>query len=116
MGKQTRSKKSESAIGKGKAPNKLLTLGDMLEEYICLKEQKVILSQEKIRLEQEKFRVQTLLRGMQDAMNAYNGGGPSASAAAPLPSSVVMPTLPAGTIMASPAGKIFLIILHPIRS
>ena len=47
----------------------------MLEEYICLKEQKVMLDHEKSCLEQEKFRVQTLLRGMQDAMNAYNSGG-----------------------------------------
>lgn len=47
----------------------------MLEEYICLKEQKVMMDHEKSCLEQEKFRVQTLLRGMQDAMNAYNSGG-----------------------------------------
>lgn len=34
-----------------------------------------MLEREKIRLDQEKFRVQTLLQGMQDAMNAYNAGG-----------------------------------------
>ncbi|XP_059667899.1 uncharacterized protein LOC132313229 isoform X2 [Cornus florida] len=54
------------------APKSLLSLGAMLDEYICLKEQKVMMDQDKHRLEQEKFRVQTLLRGMQDAMNAYN--------------------------------------------
>ncbi|MFS8013878.1 hypothetical protein Hanom_Chr15g01338171 [Helianthus anomalus] len=123
MGKQTRSRKSDNVIGKGKvtpvqvafivdrylsdnnfvrtrstfrteashliskspvneAPKSLLSLGDMLDEYICLKEQKVLLNQEKLRLDQEKFRVQTLLRGMQDAMNAYT----TTSTAAPLPS------------------------------
>ena len=53
----------------------------MLEEYICLKEQKVIVDQEKARLEQEKFRVQALLQGMQSVMNAYNA---SATASVPM--------------------------------
>ncbi|KAI3819063.1 hypothetical protein L1987_12885 [Smallanthus sonchifolius] len=132
MGKQTKSRKPDGVIGKGKvtpvqvafivdrylsdnnfvrtrstfrteashliskspvneAPKSLLSLGDMLDEYICLKEQKVMLNQEKNRLEQEKFRVQTLLRGMQDVMNAYNHGGSSASVAAPLPSPMLRP-------------------------
>lgn len=47
----------------------------MLNEYISLKEQKVTVDQEGIRLEQENWRIQTLLRGMQEAMNAYNSGG-----------------------------------------
>ncbi|OMO97390.1 hypothetical protein COLO4_14650 [Corchorus olitorius] len=55
------------------APKSLLSLGAMLDEYICLKEQKVIVEQEKARVEQEKCRVQTLLQGMQCVMNAYNG-------------------------------------------
>ncbi|XP_021290024.1 uncharacterized protein LOC110420932 [Herrania umbratica] len=62
------------------APKSLLSLGAMLDEYICLKERKVMLEQEKARLEQEKCRVQTLLQGMQSVMNAYN-----ASATASLP-------------------------------
>ncbi|KAA8516340.1 hypothetical protein F0562_016633 [Nyssa sinensis] len=57
------------------APKTLLSLGAMLDEYICLKEEKVMLDQEKCRLEQEKFRVQTLLRGMQNVMNSYNAAG-----------------------------------------
>lgn len=44
----------------------------MLNEYICLKEQKVMLDQERARMDQEKLRVQTLLNGMQDVMNTYN--------------------------------------------
>ncbi|KAL4557948.1 hypothetical protein LXL04_036143 [Taraxacum kok-saghyz] len=82
-------------------PKSLLALGDMLEEYISLKEQKVILGHENSRLEQEKFRVQTLLRGMQDVMNAYSGGG----ASAPLQPPVATPALPAGTFTASPAAS-----------
>ncbi|OMO66520.1 hypothetical protein CCACVL1_21101 [Corchorus capsularis] len=62
------------------APKSLLSLGAMLDEYICLKEQKVIVEQEKARVEQEKCRVQTLLQGMQCVMNAYN-----ANAAASVP-------------------------------
>ncbi|OVA17718.1 hypothetical protein BVC80_1835g94 [Macleaya cordata] len=57
------------------APKSLLSLGAILDEYICLKEQKVMLDQEKSRVEQEKFRVETLLQGMQDVMHAYNSGG-----------------------------------------
>ncbi|XVE76486.1 hypothetical protein DITRI_Ditri12bG0177000 [Diplodiscus trichospermus] len=63
------------------APKSLLSLGAMLDEYICLKEQKVIVEQEKVRLEQEKCRVQSLLQGMQSVMNAYNA---SATASVPM--------------------------------
>ncbi|KAJ1437319.1 hypothetical protein SESBI_03646 [Sesbania bispinosa] len=57
------------------APKSLLTLGEMLDEYICLKEQKVILDQEKVLVEQENNRVQMLLQGMQNVMTAYNASG-----------------------------------------
>ncbi|KAL5991613.1 hypothetical protein ACLOJK_012522 [Asimina triloba] len=62
------------------APKSLLSLGAMLDEYICLKEQKVF-------LDQEKFRVERLLQGMQDVMNAYN----SARSIVPLPTSTPTP-------------------------
>ncbi|KAB1224286.1 hypothetical protein CJ030_MR2G000918 [Morella rubra] len=57
------------------APKSLLSLEAMLNEYICLKEQKVMVDQERLRLEQEKSRVQTLLQGMQAVMNTYNASG-----------------------------------------
>ncbi|XP_039009017.1 uncharacterized protein LOC120137304 [Hibiscus syriacus] len=63
------------------APKSLLSLGAMLDEYICLKEQKVFVEQERARLEQEKCRVQSLLQGMQSVMNAYNA---SATASVPM--------------------------------
>lgn len=50
----------------------MLSLDAMLNEYISLKEQKVTMDQERVQLEQERWRIQTLLQGMQDAMNAYN--------------------------------------------
>ncbi|XP_031128890.1 uncharacterized protein LOC116030715 [Ipomoea triloba] len=53
---------------------KVLSLGELLDEYIRLKEQKLLMDQERGNLEQEKFRLQNLLKGMQDAMNAYNAG------------------------------------------
>lgn len=54
------------------APKSLLSLGELLDEYIWLKEQKVVIEQEKTGLAQEKSRVQSLLQGMQDLMNVYN--------------------------------------------
>ncbi|KAL2336964.1 hypothetical protein Fmac_011410 [Flemingia macrophylla] len=57
------------------APKSLLTLGEMLDEYICLKEQKVMLDQERVVMEQEKSRVQMLLQGMHNVMTAYNASG-----------------------------------------
>ncbi|XP_061336655.1 uncharacterized protein LOC133283757 [Gastrolobium bilobum] len=53
-------------------PKSLLSLGEMLDEYICLKEQKVMVDRERVLVEQEKNRVQMLLQGMQNVMNAYN--------------------------------------------
>nr|GEU72735.1 hypothetical protein [Tanacetum cinerariifolium] len=74
------------------APRSLLSLGDMLDEYICLKEQKIIISQDKTRLDHEKLKVQNLLKGMQDVMNTYNDNVPSSSAP---PAPVVMTVAPA---------------------
>ncbi|KAF8042053.1 hypothetical protein BT93_A0601 [Corymbia citriodora subsp. variegata] len=56
------------------APKGLLSLDEMLNEYITLKEQKVAVDQERAQLEQERWRIQALLQGMQDAMSAYNAG------------------------------------------
>ncbi|XP_057498143.1 uncharacterized protein LOC130782758 [Actinidia eriantha] len=82
------------------APKSLLSLGAILDEYIHLKGQKVTLDQEKWRLEHEKFRVQTLLRGMQDAMNAYNASG---SATTPPPSVISSAAVTSTTMISSPA-------------
>ncbi|PON43352.1 myosin-M heavy protein [Parasponia andersonii] len=67
----------------------ILSLGEIINEYISLKGQKLMVDQERVRLEQEKFRVQTLLQSMQNAMSAYNAGGsssvPAISSVAPKP-------------------------------
>ncbi|XP_024956028.1 uncharacterized protein LOC102609016 isoform X2 [Citrus sinensis] len=78
------------------APKSLLSLAAMLNEYVCLKEQKVMLEQERARLDQEKLRVQTLLYGMQDVMNAYNASSSTppmiqAPVARPAQPTVVVP-------------------------
>nr|XP_011466508.1 PREDICTED: uncharacterized protein LOC101299605 isoform X1 [Fragaria vesca subsp. vesca] len=57
------------------APKSLLSLSEILNEYIELKEQKVLLDHEKARVEQEKTRLETLLNGLQNSMNIYNAGG-----------------------------------------
>ncbi|KAJ7950218.1 Myosin-M heavy protein [Quillaja saponaria] len=79
------------------APNNLLSLGDMLNEYISLKEQKVMVDQERIRVEEEKCRIQMMLQGMQNVMNAYNASGipytPNISAPAKVHSVAVVPQL-----------------------
>lgn len=56
-------------------PKSLLSLSEILNEYIALKEQKVLLDHDKVRVEQEKSRVQTLLNGLQNSMNIYNATG-----------------------------------------
>ncbi|KAK9920500.1 hypothetical protein M0R45_029055 [Rubus argutus] len=56
-------------------PKSLLSLSEILNEYIALKEQKVLLDHEKVRVEQEKSRVQALLNGLQNSMNIYNATG-----------------------------------------
>ncbi|KAJ8551076.1 hypothetical protein K7X08_000446 [Anisodus acutangulus] len=84
------------------APRSLLSLGDMLDEYISLKEQKVFLDQEKCRMDHEKTRVQNLLSGMQHVMNAYNASTnltppSSIAAAASMPKSGALPSIVNGS-------------------
>ncbi|XP_021834611.1 uncharacterized protein LOC110774388 [Prunus avium] len=89
------------------APKSLLSLAEILNEYICLKEQKVILDQEKVRVEQEKTRVQTLLKGMQGVMNTYNASGNPAAISTAGPASAPKPMLMASHLNpsnGSPAG------------
>ncbi|XP_015165065.1 uncharacterized protein [Solanum tuberosum] len=68
-----------SKLPVNEAPRSLLSLGAMLDEYICLKEQKVFLGQ-------EKLQVQNLLRGMQEVMNGYNASA-TLLLSAPVPAS-----------------------------
>ncbi|GAB4856841.1 hypothetical protein Ancab_014760 [Ancistrocladus abbreviatus] len=82
------------------APKSLLSLGAMLDEYISLKEQKVLLDQEKCQLEQEKYRIQTLLQGMQEAMNSYNSG----ASCSVTPSPTIVSSVTAKPMVISPAG------------
>ncbi|TKY63394.1 hypothetical protein E2542_SST13265 [Spatholobus suberectus] len=49
-----------------------LSLGEMLDEYLWLKEQKVMMDQQRVVVMQEKNRVQMLLQGMQNVINAFN--------------------------------------------
>ncbi|CAH9130580.1 unnamed protein product [Cuscuta epithymum] len=72
---------------------KVLSLGELLDEYISLKGQKLAIDQERGHLEQEKLRLQNLLKGMQDVMNAYNG---SANLNTPPPPLVSPSPFPAG--------------------
>ncbi|XP_030537208.1 uncharacterized protein LOC115745767 isoform X2 [Rhodamnia argentea] len=89
------------------APKGLLSLDAMLNEYISLKEQKVTVDQERVQLEQERWRIQTLLQGMQDAMNAYNAGaGPPTPTTiqAPPVASLVVAHPPSNPSSGSPTG------------
>ncbi|XP_043697583.1 uncharacterized protein LOC122648435, partial [Telopea speciosissima] len=89
------------------APKSLLSLAAILDEYICLKEQKVMFEQEKRWVEQEKCRVETLMKGMQSVMQAYSSAGNTSlsltSATAPKSMSLI---LPSDRNTASPAGTI----------
>ncbi|XP_039145715.1 uncharacterized protein LOC120282949 [Dioscorea cayenensis subsp. rotundata] len=90
--------KSEAAdlfsktLGK-EAPKGLMGLGDILDEYISLKEQRLMVDQEKRRLEMA-------LRGIQDVMRVYYSAGAVSTS---LPSSP--PLLP--NVMAISTGPFF---------
>lgn len=90
------------------APKSLLSLGAMLNEYVCLKEQRVMMDQERVRLDQEKFRVQTLLQGMQNIMNVYNSNGSQSVPSIPTGASKPMVVLPQSQpVSGPPAGTFF---------
>ncbi|RHN46330.1 hypothetical protein MtrunA17_Chr7g0241081 [Medicago truncatula] len=65
-----------------KEQKSLITLDEMLDAYISLKEHKIMMDQEKFMLAQEKNQVQNLLQGLHDVMTTYNASGnlPSTSA------------------------------------
>ena len=65
------------------APKGLLSLGDILDEYVTLKEQKII-------VEQEKQRVEGVMRGINAAMESYH----SAASGVFSPPSPPQPSLP----------------------
>lgn len=82
----------------------LITLDEMLDAYISLKEHKIMMDQEKFMLAQEKNQVQNLLQGLHDVMTTYNASGniPSTSAKfalALVPQSVVSNKSQPGTIL-----------------
>ncbi|CAL9754334.1 unnamed protein product, partial [Musa acuminata subsp. burmannicoides] len=83
-------------------PKGLLGLGEMLDEYISLKEQRVV-------LDQEKRRVDMALHGMQEVLRAYHSAGPASLPPSPslLPpqfvATPVTPILPA--LYASTSGS-----------
>ncbi|XP_042392063.1 uncharacterized protein LOC121983172 [Zingiber officinale] len=80
-------------------PKGLLGLGEILDEYISLKEQRLV-------MDQEQRRVEMALQGMQEVLRAYHAAG-----AASLPPSIHLPT----QLMAAPVTPI-LPTLHPSTS
>ncbi|CAN0879827.1 hypothetical protein LINGRAHAP2_LOCUS13318 [Linum grandiflorum] len=93
------------------APKSLLSLGEILEEYISLKGQKVMLDQERVSLEQENLRVHKLLHGMQQVMNVYSGSSvppvaPMIQASATTKQAAVVSRAPAGGAMHKPATSV----------
>uniref|UniRef100_M4CLQ9 LisH domain-containing protein n=1 Tax=Brassica campestris TaxID=3711 RepID=M4CLQ9_BRACM len=84
------------------APCSLIPLGDILNDYISLKEHKVT-------VDQEKTRVQNLLHGMQNVMNAYNSTAsalppPAITTAAHAATQMVASTSQPNNISVSPSG------------
>ncbi|EYU26633.1 hypothetical protein MIMGU_mgv1a020719mg [Erythranthe guttata] len=80
------------------APKSLLSLEEILDEYITLKEQKVWMDQERHRLEHESLRIQNLLSGMQDVMNTYTTSGINAITS-PLPPTPPPPDVASGAMV-----------------
>nr|KYP32477.1 hypothetical protein KK1_046843 [Cajanus cajan] len=63
---------ASSLIANQHVSKSLLSLENMLDEYICLKEEKASLHRERVALMQEKIRIQMLLRDMQNAVNTFD--------------------------------------------
>jgi len=54
----------------------MLSLEEMLSQYILMKKQNIELEKEKVLLMQEKNRIQRLLQDMQNAMTLFNASSP----------------------------------------
>ncbi|KAI4318730.1 hypothetical protein MLD38_032400 [Melastoma candidum] len=105
-------KEASSLIGRSplhEAPEGLLSLDAMLNEYISLKEQKVAIDQDRASLDREKWRIQSLLQGMQQVMNVYNVGascGPTTPAMQAILTKTTVVNLPADPKNGSPPGVV----------
>ena len=49
-----------------------MSLGQILDDYMCLKVQKVMLDEQQVEVTQEKNQIHMLRQGIQKAMDVYN--------------------------------------------
>ena len=80
----------------------ILSLEEILNEYISLKGLKIMVDQERVRLDMEKSRVHMLLQNMQNAMSAFNASGSSPVPAIPAVATTPAIMAPAGTLNLRP--------------
>ncbi|KAK7364662.1 hypothetical protein VNO80_13402 [Phaseolus coccineus] len=75
-------------------PNQnLLSLEEMMNQYIFMKKQNTVLDKEKVMLMQEKNRIQTLLQDMQNALDIFNARSPLSNVAAMITNSALVPPI-----------------------
>ncbi|KAK7382563.1 hypothetical protein VNO80_01466 [Phaseolus coccineus] len=75
-------------------PNQnLLSLEEMMYQYIRMKKQNIELVKEKVMLMEEKNRIQKLLQDMQNALDIFNAGSPLSNVAAMVTNSAVVPAV-----------------------
>ncbi|XP_057544394.1 uncharacterized protein LOC130823679 isoform X3 [Amaranthus tricolor] len=88
------------------APKTLLSLAELLDDYVWLKEQRVMIEHEKLGLAQERTRIQNLLQGMQDLMNIFNNSPvvPANYVTSPPPHPVSASVPPNSMVTSSSAG------------
>ncbi|KAL8152746.1 hypothetical protein V2J09_010506, partial [Rumex salicifolius] len=98
---------ASSLLPKCEAFKGLLSLEEMLDEYVCLKEQKVMLDQTMSHMNREKTRLQTLFGGKHNFLSAYNESAALNCTTSPLPPSSncsPVPSVLSNTMDFSPAG------------
>lgn len=84
----------------------MLSLAELLDDYVWLKEQRVMIEHEKLGLAQERTRIQNLLQGMQDLMNVFNNSPvvPANYVPSPPPHPVSASVPPNSMVTSSSAG------------
>ncbi|KOM58078.1 hypothetical protein LR48_Vigan11g111200 [Vigna angularis] len=71
----------------------LLSLEEMLNQYILMKRQNKLLEEENVNVMREKIRIQNLLQDLQNALDSFNARSPMSNVTAMITNSVIVPPM-----------------------
>ncbi|KAK7382562.1 hypothetical protein VNO80_01464 [Phaseolus coccineus] len=71
----------------------LLSLEEMLNQYVFMKQQNIVLEKEKVMVMQEKNRIQMLLQNMQNALDSFHARSSLSNAATIITNSTIVPPM-----------------------